>query len=139
MRILIADGDGALAPTCLVFFAYWGHEVEVALNGLAALRRAHSWEPDVVVSEVALDRMDGLSLTAAIQADARLRGTVVVLAGPAEDVHARRRARDLGVHAYLSTPLVVKDLHRLVSRLAESRGASARGLIATRRQPGYPP
>lgn len=118
MRILVADGDGALAPSCIVFLSYWGHEVEVVHDGLAALRRARAWSPDVLVARVLLDGMDGYALTAAVRADARLRDTAVVLAGAASDGSARRRAALLGASRYLATPLAVPELQRVVGALA---------------------
>lgn len=120
MRILVADGDGPIAPTCVVFLSYWGHEVEVVRDGLAALRLARSWAPDLLVARPALDGMDGHALTAAVRADARLRDTAVVLAGPAGDAPARRRAEQLGA-AWLSTPLRVAELQRLVRAVAARR------------------
>jgi two-component system, sensor histidine kinase len=125
MRFLVADDTGALAPTCIVFLSYWGHEVEVVHDGLAALRRARSWGPDVVLARVALEGMDGLTLAAALRADARLRETAVLLAGPPRDEHARRRARDLGAAAYLETPVVVSELRRVAVRLEEAHAEIA--------------
>jgi CheY-like chemotaxis protein len=118
MKILVADGEGLLAPTCIVFLAYWGHEVEVVHDGREALRRARSWAPDVLVARVALDGMDGYALTAAVRADARLRDTAVVLAAPAGDRLSRERARLLGASGFLGTPLSVPELQRTIGALA---------------------
>ncbi len=123
MKILIADDTGALAPICIIFLAYWGHEVEVVPDGLTALRRARAWHPDLVVAPVALERMDGLSLLSALSASGTLPRNAFVLAGPGTDEHARRRGGDLGAAAYLETPLVVADLSRVVRRIEEALGA----------------
>ncbi|HEX7487500.1 MAG TPA: response regulator [Anaeromyxobacteraceae bacterium] len=124
MRILVADDTGSLAATCIVFLAYWGHEVEIAQDGLAALRRARVWHPHVILSRVALPVMDGLTLAAATRADPRLGDVAVVLAGPPDDF-ARMRARDLGVTGYLATPLVVAELQQLMNRLSEAHQPAA--------------
>jgi len=122
VKILIADDTGALAPICIIFLTYWGHEVEVAPDGFAALRRARAWHPDLVIAPVALERMDGLSLLSALSASGTLPRNAFVLAGPGTDEHARRRGRDLGAAAYLETPLVVADLARVVRRIGEAFG-----------------
>ncbi len=124
MRILVADDTGSLAATCILFLAYWGHEVEIAQDGLAALRRARAWHPDAILSRVALPVMDGLTLAAATRADPRLSDVAVVLAGPGDDF-ARLRARELGVTDYLTTPLVVAELQRLMTRVSEAQPPSA--------------
>jgi CheY-like chemotaxis protein len=132
MRILVADQTGALAPPCIIFLAYWGHEVEVVSDGLAALRKARSWRPDLVLAPVELERMDGLTLAAALRAAARTAPVEVALAGP-PSLAARERALDVGAVAYLETPLslvaLALTLRRVeeTRRLAESRQASRKG------------
>lgn len=132
MRILVADQTGALAPPCIIFLAYWGHEVEVVSDGLAALRKARSWRPDLVLAPVELERMDGLTLAAALRAAARTAPVEVALAGP-PSLAARERALDVGAVAYLETPLSLVALALTLKRveetrrLAESRQASRKG------------
>lgn len=120
MRILVADQTGALAPPCIIFLSYWGHEVEVVSDGLAALRMARSWRPDLVLAPVDLERMDGLTLAAALRAAARTSPVEVALAGPPSAL-ARERALDAGAVAYLETPLSVVALALTVQRVEESR------------------
>ncbi|MGB8931399.1 MAG: response regulator [Anaeromyxobacteraceae bacterium] len=116
----MADQTGDLAPPCIVFLSYWGHEVEVVSDGLAALRKARSWRPDLVLAPVELDRMDGLTLAAALQAAAKASPVDVALAGPPSGA-ARERALDAGAVAYLETPLSVVALALTVKRVEESR------------------
>ncbi len=120
MKILVADQTGALAPPCIIFLSYWGHEVEVVSDGLAALRTARSWRPDLVLAPVELERMDGLTLAAALRAVARTSPVEVALAGP-PNAAARERALEVGAVAYLETPLSVVALALTVQRVEESR------------------
>jgi two-component system response regulator MprA len=121
MKILVADRAGDLAPACIIFLAYWGHEVAVVRDGLEALRKARSWKPDLVVAPVDLDRMDGLTLAAALRAAGKSCPAEIALAGPRDDVAARKRALELGAVAYLETPLAVVALANAVSRVEEAR------------------
>ena len=101
-------------------------------DGLAALRKARSWRPDLVLAPVELERMDGLTLAAALRAAARTAPVEVALAGP-PSLAARERALDAGAVAYLETPLslvaLALTLRRVeeTRRLAESRRASRKG------------
>ncbi len=126
MRVLVADHTGALAPTCIIFLAYWGHEVEVVPDGPAALRKARAWRPDVVLAPLRLERMDGLSLLSTLRASGCLPRTAFVLAGPGTDEHGRRRGQALGAAAYLETPLAVADLARVVQRIEAALGNAER-------------
>jgi CheY-like chemotaxis protein len=120
MRILVADQAGDLAPPCIVFLSYWGHEVEVVRDGISALRTARSWRPDLVLAPVELERMDGLTLAAALRVAGRSSPVEVVLAGP-PSAAARERALDAGAVGYLETPLSVVALANTVRRVEESR------------------
>jgi CheY-like chemotaxis protein len=127
VRILVADQAGDLAPPCIIFLAYWGHEVEIVGDGIAALRMARSWRPDLVLAPVELERMDGLTLAAALRVAAKTSPLEVALAGP-PSAAARERALDVGAVAYLETPLSVVALANTVRRVEESRRlAEARG------------
>ena len=132
MKILIADDTGALAPICIIVLAYWGHEVEVVPDALAALRRAHAWRPDLVLAPAGLDGMDGLSLVSALRASGSLSRTAFVLAGPGTDEHGRRRGQDLGAVAHLETPLAAADLARVVRRIEEALGETQSRAIRRR-------
>jgi two-component system response regulator MprA len=119
MRILVADDAGTLGPTCIVFLAYWGHEVEVARDGLEALRKARAWRPDLVLAHAGLERLDGVRLLSALRAGGGLPDTEVALVGA--EGHVREMARRLGAAGFLDAPLVVPELARLVERVAAGR------------------
>lgn len=125
MRILVADGTGALAPQCIVFLTYWGHEVEAVCDGLDAFRRAHVSRPDLVIAGVELPRMNGFALIAALRV-AGHHELPVLLVGDDHDSHAHRRAHALGAAGFLTLPLALPELQRRVERLTEAR-ASERG------------
>jgi CheY-like chemotaxis protein len=122
VRILVADDTGALAATALVFLSYWGHDVQVACDGVEALRKARAWRPELVLARVNLERMGGLCLMSALRAGGSLAGTEFVLVGPREERH---RAQVLGAAAFLEAPLAVPELARAVARVAALREARA--------------
>jgi CheY-like chemotaxis protein len=134
MRILVADQAGDLAPACIIFLAYWGHEVAVVRDGLEALRKARSWQPDLVVAPVDLEKMDGLTLAAALRAAGKSCPAEVALAGPPGDGAACERALELGAVAYLETPLAVVALANAVRKVEEAR--RARPVAAATRRRG---
>ena len=124
MRVLVADDRGILAPTCLVFLAWWGHEVEVARDGFEALRKARAWRPDLVLAPVRLERMGGLSLLAALRAGG-LRDAAVVLVGGADDPVSPERALRLGATAVVAEPLTATQLGRILDRCARTGAVAA--------------
>lgn len=120
MKVLVADDGGALAAAAA---ACWG-EVEVAADGLDALRRARARPPDLVLAPARLGRMSGVALLAALRAGGP-RGVAFVLVAAPEDRVARDRARALGATAVLDGPVAVSDLARVAARAAGWSAAAA--------------
>jgi DNA-binding response OmpR family regulator len=129
VRIVIADHTPTLAELEPGLTSA-GHEVRMASDGLAALRLARGWPPDLVLARVDLAKMDGLALAAALQALGLVKSDGLALAGRDGDVHARTRARQLGVATYLPLPVDPMQVVRAVWRAA--CGSPARGASASR-------
>jgi CheY-like chemotaxis protein len=82
-RMLIADDDpcvvGALVKRC----THMGFDVETATNGLQALIKISERKPDVLVIDVHMPEVDGLSVCALLSDPARRPLNVVVMTGNA--------------------------------------------------------
>jgi CheY-like chemotaxis protein len=115
LRVLIVDDDIAFAEGLEALLAN-DERIDVvarAANGAEALRLAREQSPDLILMDIAMPRMDGVS------AARRLRKTcpgarVVMLTG--SDVEAdRNRAREAGAVDYLRK----EDLVRVPEALAD--------------------
>jgi CheY-like chemotaxis protein len=59
LRVLLVEGDADNAECMTALLEMYGHRVELARNGLAALQLAQDEAPDVVLLELRLPGMDG--------------------------------------------------------------------------------
>jgi two-component system, NtrC family, response regulator GlrR len=59
-RVLLVDDDTSLTRLLAMRLASEGFEVHCADQPRAALARAETWEPDIVVSDLCMDGMDGI-------------------------------------------------------------------------------
>jgi two-component system, chemotaxis family, sensor kinase CheA len=79
-----------------------GYHVETAKHGLDALERlAANGEIDLVVSDVDMPEMDGLTLTAAIRASTEWQSLPVILVTSRASDDDRRRGVEVGADAYM--------------------------------------
>jgi two-component system chemotaxis sensor kinase CheA len=79
-----------------------GYHVETAKHGLDALERLATHSAiDLVVSDVDMPEMDGLSLTAAIRASAEWQSLPVILVTSRASDDDRRRGVEVGADAYM--------------------------------------
>lgn len=110
VRVLIVDDHPLFAKTIEAMLA--GHPeiaiVGTAGDGVEALQLATGLRPDVVVMDVDMPRLDGLSATRRL-AELGLPSRVIILTA-SEDMETSRAALRAGASAYLTKGLISKSL-----------------------------
>jgi CheY-like chemotaxis protein len=59
LRVLVAEDNEDSATTMAMLLRLYGHQVEVASDGLRALQAIQISRPDVVLLDIGLPKMDG--------------------------------------------------------------------------------
>ncbi|MGZ5437278.1 MAG: response regulator [Pyrinomonadaceae bacterium] len=99
-----------------------GYGVEFASDGLTALERARELRPGILVTEVLVPKLDGLSLCRQLKSDPLTQDTKVLVFS---HLHAEERAREAGADAFLLKPLNEERLIEIVTKLIEEMGHQA--------------
>jgi len=122
-RVLLVDDDEDLLKVLSIRLRREGYEVRAAPSGKKALSILSAFAPHVVVSDMRMDGMDGLSLHDQIQArDLTLPVILLTAHGTIPDaVDATQR----GVFAYLTKPFEKSELLETIERAAKLFGDSA--------------
>lgn len=95
-----------------------GYNVKTAVDGLDAFAMLRSEGFDLVVSDVDMPRLDGLSLTGKIRGDKRLSDLPVVLVTSLESREDREKGIDAGANAYIvKSSFDQSDLLEVIRRL----------------------
>jgi DNA-binding NtrC family response regulator len=132
-RLLLVDDDEAGCEMLTALFAPEGFEVLVAYDGETGLQRALADQPDVVLLDLRLPGLDGLTVLDRLHA-ARPALPVVMLTGHA-DVKTAVRATQLGAFDYLTKPIDLDEIALVVQRALEAHALRAE-LEDLRRQVG---
>ncbi|HWM85087.1 MAG TPA: response regulator [Kofleriaceae bacterium] len=77
--ILIAEDEYGLAEVVSQLLSERGHDVDVAINGEAALMHMAARRPDLVLMDLMMPLLDGAGLVREMRSDPRLRDVPVVL------------------------------------------------------------
>ena len=101
--MLIAERDVNVRALQRVFLERAGLAVEFADDGLAALERARRAPPALVVTEILLPRLDGLTLCRRLRDEPATAHVPVVVFSV---LAAAARAAEAGARAFLRKPLV---------------------------------
>jgi len=106
-------------------WASFGFEfLEPCENGEQAIEALEAFHPDVVMTDIAMPRVDGLGV-AAYAAEHHPETVVVILSGYDEFEYAQKAIRS-NVFEYVLKPVTSRDLRGLLGRLKERLDARAR-------------
>jgi PAS domain S-box-containing protein len=120
-RVLVIEDNEDAAESLQEALRFSGHHVEVALDGLAGVRKAIELVPDVVLCDLGLPGIDGYEVARRLKAEPTLaRCLLVALSGYArpDDV---RRSLDAGFAKHVAKPPDLDALEALVGSV-EPRG-----------------
>jgi CheY-like chemotaxis protein len=119
--ILVVDRDPHIRELEAHFLDKAGFSVIFAQDGEDALAQARRTIPDIVVTEILVPGLDGLTLCRQLKEDARTRRIAVLVFSI---LAVAKRAREAGADAFLRKPLADHALIDTVQRLlAERQGA----------------
>jgi CheY-like chemotaxis protein len=59
-RILVADDEKTIADTLKLILAGAGYDVFVAYDGMAAVKKAEEWAPDLFLTDLVMPRLTGI-------------------------------------------------------------------------------
>ena len=123
VRVLLVDDDPGILLSVRRALEFEGYTVPTASDGVAALAAIAADRPDVVVLDVTMPRLDGLSVCR----DLRARGdkTPVLVLTARHAVADRVAGLDAGADDYLVKPFALEELLARVRALLRRHGVEA--------------
>ncbi len=121
-RVLVVEDDAAISRVLQLELEHEGYVVEVAHDGLTGLERALK-EPDLVVLDLMLPRMDGIEVCKRVRAKSRVP---IIMLTAKDRVPDRVAGLDMGADDYLTKPFSTEELlARIRARLREKEPAKS--------------
>lgn len=110
-RIAVIDDEENIRELLEVSLAYAGFDVRCAVDAVQGLVLVREWEPDCIVLDVMMPRMDGISLIPLLR---RVTEAPVLLLTARGDVQDRIEGLDAGADDYIGKPF---DSAELIARI----------------------
>jgi signal transduction histidine kinase len=113
-RILIADDNADSAESMGMLLRLMGNDVRIANDGLDAVEQAEAFQPDIVLMDIGMPRLDGYEAARRIREQDWSRDTLLVAVtgwGPSDD---SEEATAAGFDCHFTKPLDPADLRRIV-------------------------
>jgi len=120
-RVLIVEDFADSREMYLEFLAAQGFDVAGAEDGLAALGMIEAGPFDAVVLDIALPKLDGLSLLRRLRADPRFATLPVLTLSASLGVDYQRTAMEAGATTALEKPCLPEELLAAVKKALTER------------------
>ena len=106
-RVLIVEDDAAIGQVLQRSLQLEGYEVALAADGVTALERAYDFEPDAVILDLGLPRLDGIDVAKRIRKDSEVP---ILMLTAREGIESRVAGLDAGADDYLVKPFERQEL-----------------------------
>jgi len=130
MKILVVDDDRVLADVIAFTLRREGYQILLAHDGETALQRWEQEQPDIIVLDIGLPKIDGFEVCRCIRAQAN---TPIILLTVRDDEDDIIQGLDLGADDYITKPFSPRQL---VARVRAVLRRASQELTAPLQQAG---
>ena len=124
LRILIVEDNVDIAENIGEYLEQQGHIVDFAMDGIGGLHLALTQDFDVIVLDIMLPRMDGLTFCRKLRKEAKNKTPVLMLTAR-DTLSDKLEGFDAGADDYLIKPFALAELAARIGVLARRRDQNA--------------
>lgn len=115
--VLVVDDEPAFCDVVCEILEAIGYRAQYALNASEALAMLSRFRPDLILTDVMMPDMDGLSFIRHLRAQDQWRSTPIVIISAKSSIEDRHKALESGANDFLGKPFSAQDLEDLVGRI----------------------
>jgi CheY-like chemotaxis protein len=117
LRVLVVDDQADTADTWALLLRMLGHEVAVALDGLEALVVADAHDPQVVLCDIAMPKLDGYGVARKLQEKGPAKPYLVAVTARCSE-EDRNRCLEAGFDRHLAKPAEPAEVEHILREVA---------------------
>jgi CheY-like chemotaxis protein/HPt (histidine-containing phosphotransfer) domain-containing protein len=138
LSILLAEDNRINQQVATRLLERMGHSVVIANHGLDALSLWSSRGFDLILMDIQMPEMDGLTATKRIREEEReIQTHIPIIAMTAHAMKGdRERCIEAGMDEYLTKPINPRRVEEAIERVMSGQNASGRGMGSVERQAG---
>jgi len=114
MKVMVIEDDPDIRELLTLYFEAKGHEIESVQDGQEALAQLQHSQPDLILLDVILPKLDGWSVLSAVRTQ---NTTPVILLTSLNDTDDIIKGLSLGADDYLCKPFEIRELEARIMRI----------------------
>jgi two-component system CheB/CheR fusion protein len=115
-RVLVVDDNLDAVQSMAFLLKTMGHEVQFAINGLAAIEVARKFRPQIILLDLGLPDFDGDHIACQLKFEPGMEETRIIAVTGRSDEEAKRRALEVGCEAFYVKPVAPTVLEELLAK-----------------------
>jgi two-component system phosphate regulon response regulator PhoB len=116
-KIMIVEDEADISDMIALHLAREGHASVTVSNGLQVLQNAIEHQPDIIILDLMLPGLDGLTVMKRLRADPRTANIPVVMLTARSQMADKISGLELGVDDYLTKPFSPRELFLRISAI----------------------
>ena len=121
-KVLIAEDEPDIRNLVVFSLQYAGYEVIEALNGEEAIKLAAREQPDLILLDVRMPKMNGYEACSVLKAQESTRKIPVVFLSARGQETEIKHGLELGAEEYILKPFAPDELYQRVGGILERLG-----------------
>lgn len=115
VKVLVVDDEQDIVEILTYNLEKEGYEVESAIDGVKAVKKAVNFKPDVILLDIMMPNQDGVETCRQIREIPELKNTFVIFLTARSEEYSEVAAFDVGADDYINKPIKPRAL---LSRIA---------------------
>ncbi len=116
--VLTVDDSRTMRDMLLLALSAAGYRVVQAIDGVHGLEVLQDEQPDIIVTDINMPRMDGFGFIEGVRRDGRHRATPILVLTTESDAEKKARARQAGATGWIIKPFNPVKLVDALRRVA---------------------
>jgi len=115
-RVLVVEDNLDSVHSMAVLVKMMGHEVQFAINGMAAIDIARTFRPDIIILDIGLPDFKGDHIARQLRFEPGLENTQLIAISGLPEEHLESRALHAGCEEFYRKPIEPSVLEALLGR-----------------------
>jgi CheY-like chemotaxis protein len=124
LSVLVIDDDGDGAESMAVLLQMSGHRVTTAADGEAALRAAEAADPDAVLLDIRLPRIDGWEVARRLRERPTRKKPLFIAITGCSQLEDQQKSHEAGIDLHLLKPVDPQHLLTVLEQFSRTMTAS---------------
>ena len=116
-RVMAVDDSQTMRDMISFTLRNAGFDVDVAVDGKDAIDKLSGAAPDLIITDINMPNMDGISLVKNLRADSRFSTTPILILTTESDTNRKNEGRAAGATGWIVKPFDPEKLLQVVNKV----------------------